>query len=35
MVESVAPIVDNNIIIVTLGLFFLAALMEIGGGYLV
>jgi hypothetical protein len=35
MVESVAPIVDINIIIVTLGLFFAAALMEIGGGYLV
>jgi small multidrug resistance family-3 protein len=35
MVESVVPIVDINIIIVTLGLFFAAALMEIGGGYLV
>jgi hypothetical protein len=35
MVESVAPIVDINIIIVTLGLFFAAALIEIGGGYLV
>jgi small multidrug resistance family-3 protein len=35
MVESVAPIVDINIILVTLGLFFAAALMEIGGGYLV
>src|SRR5215207_1798112 len=31
MVESLA----SNIIIVTLGLFFMAALMEIGGGYLV
>jgi small multidrug resistance family-3 protein len=35
MVESLAPIADINIIIVTVGLFFLAALMEIGGGYLV
>jgi hypothetical protein len=36
MVESLAPsLEDTNIIIVTLGLFFLAALMEIGGGYLV
>jgi small multidrug resistance family-3 protein len=35
MVESIAPIIDFNIIIVTLGLFFIAALMEIGGGYLV
>ena len=31
MVESLAP----SIFIVTLGLFFVAALMEIGGGYLV
>ena len=35
MVESLAPVVDINILIVTLGLFFVAALMEIGGGYLV
>ena len=35
MVESLAPIVGINIIIVTLGLFFVAALTEIGGGYLV
>jgi small multidrug resistance family-3 protein len=36
MVESLAPpVVDTNILIVTLGLFFVAALMEIGGGYLV
>ena len=35
MVESIAPMEDSNIIIVTLGLFFAAALMEIGGGYLV
>ena len=35
MVESLAPVLDINIIIVTLGLFFVAALMEIGGGYLV
>jgi small multidrug resistance family-3 protein len=35
MVESLTPIVSINIIIVTLGLFFVAALMEIGGGYLV
>jgi small multidrug resistance family-3 protein len=35
MVESLTPIVSINIIIVTLGLFFIAALMEIGGGYLV
>jgi small multidrug resistance family-3 protein len=35
MVESIAPIIDFNIIIFTLGLFFIAALMEIGGGYLV
>jgi small multidrug resistance family-3 protein len=31
MVEPLA----SNIIIATLGLFFLAAIMEIGGGYLV
>lgn len=31
MVESLA----SNIIIATLGLFFLAAIMEIGGGYLI
>jgi small multidrug resistance family-3 protein len=35
MVESLTPVVDINILIVTLGLFFVAALMEIGGGYLV
>ena len=35
MVESLASIIDFNIIIVTLVLFFVAALMEIGGGYLV
>ena len=38
MVESIAPIIDFNIIIVTLVtlvLFFVAALMEIGGGCLV
>ena len=35
MVESLAPVLDINIIILTLGLFFAAALMEIGGGYLV
>ena len=35
MVESLALVVDINIIIVTLGLFFVAALLEIGGGYLV
>ena len=33
MVESLAPVVDINIAIVTLGLLFVAALMEIGGGY--
>jgi small multidrug resistance family-3 protein len=33
MVESLTS--DTNLIIVTLGLFFVAALMEIGGGYLV
>ncbi len=35
MVESLVPLDDTNIIIVTLVLFFVAALMEIGGGYLV
>ena len=35
MVESLAPIGDTSIIFVTLVLFFVAALMEIGGGYLV
>jgi hypothetical protein len=35
MVESLASIADINITFVTLGLFFVAALMEIGGGYLV
>jgi small multidrug resistance family-3 protein len=35
MVESLAPVVDINIAFVTLGLFFVAALVEIGGGYLV
>jgi small multidrug resistance family-3 protein len=35
VVESLAPAEDANIIIVTLVLFFAAALMEIGGGYLV
>ena len=35
MVESIALIIDINIIIVTLVLFFAVALMEIGGGYLV
>ena len=35
MVESLTPVVDINIAIVTLGLLFFAALMEIGGGYLV
>ena len=34
MVKSLAPISDIDIIIITLGLFFAAALMEIGGGYL-
>jgi small multidrug resistance family-3 protein len=33
MVESLTS--DTNLIIVTLGLFLIAALMEIGGGYLV
>jgi small multidrug resistance family-3 protein len=32
MVESLVPLDDTNIIIVTLVLFFVAALMEIGGG---
>jgi small multidrug resistance family-3 protein len=35
MVESVAVITDIKIIIITLVLFFVAALLEIGGGYLV
>ena len=35
MVESVAVILDIKIIIITLGLFFVAAVLEIGGGYLV
>ena len=35
MVESLASVVDINTLILTLGLFFVAALMEIGGGYLV
>ena len=35
MVESLISLSDINIIIVTLGLFFVAALMEISGGYLV
>ena len=35
MVESLIPLKDVNIIIVTLVLFFVAALLEIGGGYLV
>jgi hypothetical protein len=35
MVDSLAPVVDINILIVTLGLFFVAALLEIGGRYLV
>jgi small multidrug resistance family-3 protein len=35
MVDSLTPVVDINIIFVTLGLFFVAALLEIGGGYLV
>jgi small multidrug resistance family-3 protein len=34
MVEPLVPL-DINMIIVTLGLFFAAALMEVGGGYLV
>jgi small multidrug resistance family-3 protein len=34
MVESVV-ILDIKIIIITLGLFFVAAVLEIGGGYLV
>src|ERR671910_1698385 len=35
MVESLTPFGDTGIIITTLVLFFVAALMEIGGGYLV
>jgi small multidrug resistance family-3 protein len=35
MVEPVAVIIDIKIIIITLVLFFVAALLEIGGGYLV
>jgi small multidrug resistance family-3 protein len=35
MVESLVSLDDTNIIVVTLGLFFAAALMEVGGGYLV
>jgi len=35
MVKSLAPLEDINIIIVTLVLFFVAALMEVGGGYLI
>ena len=35
MFDSLMPVVDINILIVTLGLFFVAALLEIGGGYLV
>jgi small multidrug resistance family-3 protein len=37
MVELIAPVVDLNIslLIVTLGIFFVAAFMEIGRGYLV
>ena len=35
MVESIASIIDINIIIVSLVIFFVAAVMEIGGGYLV
>ena len=35
MVESLSLVVDIKVLIVTLGLFFVAALMEIGGGYLV
>jgi small multidrug resistance family-3 protein len=35
MVDSLTPVVDINIIFVTLGLFFVAALLEIGGWYLV
>jgi small multidrug resistance family-3 protein len=35
MVESLTSFEDNSIIITTLVLFFVAALMEIGGGYLV
>ena len=35
MVESIASIIDINKIIVSLVIFFVAAVMEIGGGYLV
>src|SRR5215212_9275934 len=35
MVKSLAPLEDINISIVTLVLFFVAALMEVGGGYLI
>ena len=35
MVESIVSLDDTNIFVVTLGLFFVAALMEVGGGYLV
>jgi small multidrug resistance family-3 protein len=35
MVELLAPLGDTNIIITSLVIFFVAALMEIGGGYLV
>ena len=35
MFDSLTPVVDIYILIVTLGLFFVAALLEIGGGYLV
>ena len=35
MVDSLTTVVDINILISTLGLFFVAALLEIGGGYLV
>jgi small multidrug resistance family-3 protein len=35
VVESIASIIDINIIIVSLVIFFVAAVMEIGGGYLV
>jgi small multidrug resistance family-3 protein len=35
MVEPLEPLEDANIVIATLGLFFLAAIMEISGGYLV
>jgi small multidrug resistance family-3 protein len=35
MLESLASLENTNTIIATLGLFFAAALVEIGGGYLV